>query len=83
MERDDHKADLQIGLAVQTPTAWRACPPGPIASPGRASLDASATRPMSEDLYFVSRNDGTHAFATTLAEHKECGALQAHKGRRR
>nr|HID58888.1 endolytic transglycosylase MltG [Desulfobacterales bacterium] len=44
-------------------------PPGPIASPGRASLEAvlyPAHRPY---LYFVSRNDGTHKFSTTLSEH--------------
>ena len=44
-------------------------PPGPICSPGLASLEAAA-RPSKEPyLYFVSRNDGTHVFATTLREH--------------
>jgi UPF0755 protein len=44
-------------------------PPGPIASPGRASLEA-ALRPADVPyIYFVSRNDGSHAFAATLEEH--------------
>jgi UPF0755 protein len=44
-------------------------PPGPIASPGRASIQAAANPAAVGYLYFVSRNDGTHAFATTLDEH--------------
>ena len=44
-------------------------PPGPIAAPGKASIEA-VLRPAAVDyLYFVSRNDGSHVFATTLAEH--------------
>lgn len=44
-------------------------PPGPIASPGRASIVAALDPASVPYLYFVSRNDGTHVFARTLAEH--------------
>jgi len=44
-------------------------PPGPIAAPGKGSLEASARPAQADYLYFVSRNDGSHAFARTLAEH--------------
>lgn len=48
----------------------RGLPPGPIANPGRAAIEA-VVRPAPVDyLFFVSRNDGTHVFATTLAEHE-------------
>jgi UPF0755 protein len=44
-------------------------PPGPIASPRKASLQAALAPADVPFIYFVSRNDGTHVFATTLAEH--------------
>lgn len=44
-------------------------PPGPICSPGEHSLRAAAAPADAPYLYFVSRNDGTHVFAETLAEH--------------
>lgn len=44
-------------------------PPGPIASPGLGSLVAAADPADVPYVYFVSRNDGTHVFAETLAEH--------------
>jgi UPF0755 protein len=46
-------------------------PPGPIASPGLASLDAVVHPVESEYLYFVSRNDGSHVFSKTLTEHNQ------------
>jgi UPF0755 protein len=46
-----------------------ALPPGPIASPGEASLRAVVSPAPSKHLYFVARNDGTHAFSSTLREH--------------
>jgi UPF0755 protein len=44
-------------------------PPGPIAAPGRASLEAALSPADVPYLYFVSRNDGSHVFAATLKEH--------------
>lgn len=44
-------------------------PPGPIAAPGEAALEAAANPAAADYLYFVSRNDGSHEFARTLGEH--------------
>jgi len=44
-------------------------PPGPIAAPGRAALQAAVRPAGVGHLFFVSRNDGSHAFADTLAAH--------------
>ncbi len=44
-------------------------PPGPIASPGEASLLAVVSPVKTDYLYYVAKSDGTHAFAKTLQEH--------------
>jgi UPF0755 protein len=62
------RADLGVASPYNT-YRYLGLPPGPIAAPGQASLEA-ATRPAAvKYLFFVSRNDGSHAFASTLAEH--------------
>jgi UPF0755 protein len=62
------RQDLLVNSRYNT-YRFAGLPPGPIASPGLESLRA-AIRPADVPyLYFVSRNDGTHVFAATLAEH--------------
>jgi UPF0755 protein len=48
---------------------YRGLPPGPIAAPGRASIEAAVAPADVSYLYFVSRNDGSHVFASSLEEH--------------
>jgi len=52
----------------------RGLPPGPIASPGAAALQAVAFPADVDYLYFVARGDGTHAFSKTLKEHNRAVA---------
>jgi UPF0755 protein len=63
------KANLQAPSPYNT-YVNHGLPPGPIANPGRASIVAALYPAAVRYLYFVSRNDGTHAFSKTLREHE-------------
>ena len=60
--------DLQIPSPYNT-YLHAGLPPGPIANPGHASLQAVLHPTQSDMLYFVAKKDGYHAFAKTYAEH--------------
>jgi UPF0755 protein len=62
-----HHDDLRVDSPYNT-YRYAGLPPGPICSPGLASLEAAARPAEVPYLYFVSRNDGTHVFASTLEE---------------
>lgn len=55
-------------------------PPGPITNPGRQALEAVFAPKKSKFLYFVARNDGTHQFSKTVAEHEAAVELFQRQG---
>lgn len=59
----------------------RGLPPGPIANPGREALKAVINPVETDYLYFVSKNDGSHHFSSTLHEHNR--AVYKYQKRRR
>ena len=52
-------------------------PPGPIASPGKKSIEAAVAPEDVPYIFFVSNNDGSHVFSSTLREHNR--AVKAYR----
>lgn len=69
-DRPIYRSDIDKPTPYNTYTI-NGLPPGPIANPGRESLEAVANPSKTNDLYFVADGTGAHVFAATLAEHNE------------
>jgi UPF0755 protein len=69
-----HHPDMQSDSAYNT-YRRTGLPPGPIANPGVASLQAAMHPASSSFLYFVSDGNGHHRFASTLDQHNRNVAM--------
>jgi UPF0755 protein len=65
-----HRAQLDDKANPYNTYQHEGLPPGPIANPGRGSIEATLSPDGSDYLYFVARDARNHAFARTLDEHK-------------
>jgi UPF0755 protein len=64
-----------MSTEIRAPTPYNTyvingLPPGPIANPGRASLEATANPSKTRDIFFVADGTGGHAFAETYEQHQ-------------
>lgn len=65
---DIRRKDLKTRTAYNT-YVIKGLPPTPIAMPSKLAIDAALNPMETDDLYFVSKGDGTHKFSETLQEH--------------
>ncbi len=68
LDRPLTRSDLETSTPYNTYTI-NGLPPGPIANPGKAALEAVLNPEDTKYLYFVANGTGGHAFAATLDEH--------------
>ena len=68
LERSLTRADIDTATPYNT-YQINGLPPGPIAIPGRASMEAVIAPVQTAELFFVADGTGGHAFAVTLDEH--------------
>ena len=66
--RGIQKAEIERATPYNTYVV-EGLPPGPIANPGRAALEAVANPSRTKDVFFVADGSGGHAFAETLEQH--------------
>ncbi len=72
--------DLKLDTPYNSYTN-KGLPPGPIANPGRASLEAALNPEPGDWLYYVVTSaDGAHSFATSFKEHRRNIALAKERG---
>jgi len=65
-----HGTDLRQDTPYNTYTR-RGLPPTPIALPSEQALKAVVAPAITDALYFVARNDGTHQFSSNLKAHNQ------------
>ncbi len=62
------RKDLKTATPYNT-YVIKGLPPTPIAMPSKLAIDAAFNPIATEELYFVSKGNGSHKFSTTLQEH--------------
>lgn len=70
LERPIYKRDLRLASPYNT-YVYRGLTPGPIANPGKATLEAVLHPEKNDFIFFVADGSGGHVFAKTLAEHNQ------------